>query len=85
MRYTVAVPYYDEVDFSKLCNHVHPDLPQKSCVIAIDRFIGGQPVCSADKLFALVKPGSRNDLHPRHMQPLHVWSEQMHLSGTMIS
>lgn len=51
MRYTVAVPYYDEVDFSKLCNRVHPDLPQKSCVIAVDRFMNGQPVC-----YALIRP-----------------------------
>lgn len=44
LSYTVAVPYFTEVDLGGMCSHVHPDLPAKSCVIAVDRTIRGSVV-----------------------------------------
>jgi hypothetical protein len=47
MAYTVALPYFDDIDLGKLCHQMHPSLPQKSCVIGIDRTIDGKKVLSA--------------------------------------
>lgn len=44
ISYTVAVPYFDEVDLGRMCSRVHADLPEQSCVIAVDRNIRGRQV-----------------------------------------
>lgn len=46
MSYTVAVPYFTDIDLGRMCSHVHPDLPAQSCVIAVDRTVRGRPVRS---------------------------------------
>lgn len=49
MFYQVALPGAEndvELDLSRMCSHVHRDLPQKSCMITMDHVIGGQPVRS---------------------------------------